>query len=59
MPISPRSLVQALAVLFLTLGAGPAFADTKADVDKINGLLKKANLKHPPSLADSKANDEG
>jgi len=33
--------------------------DKAGKIDKINGLLEKANLKHPPSLADSKANDEG
>ena len=33
--------------------------DKAGKIDKINRLLAKANLKHPPSLADSKANDEG
>ena len=35
-------------------------AGDKADkIDKINGLLKKAGLKHPPSLAETEANKKG
>ena len=39
-------------------GLHPA-GDKAEKIDKINGLLKKAGLKHPPSLAETEANKKG
>ncbi|MAD79162.1 MAG: hypothetical protein CMJ51_07325 [Planctomycetaceae bacterium] len=39
-------------------GLHPA-GDKAGKIDKINGLLKKAGLKHPPSLKESEANKKG
>ena len=39
-------------------GLHPA-GDKAEKIDRINGLLKKAGLKHPPSLAETEANKKG
>ncbi|MCP4835217.1 MAG: TlpA family protein disulfide reductase [Phycisphaera sp.] len=39
-------------------GLHPA-GDLAEKIEKINGLLKKAGLKHPPSLAETEANKKG
>lgn len=39
-------------------GLHPA-GDKGEKIEKINGLLKKAGLKHPPSLAEAEANQQG
>ena len=39
-------------------GMHPA-GDKGEKIDKINGLLKKAGLKHPPTLAETEANKQG